>query len=343
MLEDRGDTTSYYHTGKLPQADLLRFLANCSLSDPQIILGPGLGHDAAVIDLGERYLATKSDPITFATDEIGWYVVHVNANDIACVGAIPRWFIATLLLPAEKTTPTLAEKVFAQLCAACEEVGVTLIGGHTEITHGLDRPIAVGTMLGEIEPGRLIRSDGARPGDRLLLTKGIAIEGCAILARELTTRLYSQVPEDVLSRAAGFLHDPGISVLREARILASLGGVHAMHDPTEGGVATGILELVQSAGCGAHIERAALPILPETALLCDCLDLDPLGLISSGALLAAVAPNALAPALEALRAAGIPATEIGCVTEAPGVFLHAGDSLTAMPQFARDELAHLFD
>ncbi len=342
MPEDR-DTTLCYRTGKLPQADLLRFLANCHFSDPRIILGPGLGHDAAVVDLGDRYLATKSDPITFATDEIGWYVVHINTNDIACVGAIPRWFIATLLLPAEKTTPALAEQVFEQLCAACVEVGATLIGGHTEITHGLDRPIAVGMMLGEIAPGRLIRSDGARPGDRLLLTKGIAIEGSAILARELASQLRSQAPAAVLSRAAAFLHDPGISVFREAQILASLEGIHAMHDPTEGGVATGIYELVQTAGCGATIERSALPILPETALLCNLLHLDPLGLIASGSLLAAIAPDALAHALDALQVAGIPAVEIGCVTEAPGVLLRDGSSVTALPQFARDELARLFD
>ncbi len=334
---------SCYPLGKLPQADLLRFLDRCKTLDPRLILGPGLGHDAAVVDFGDRYLATKSDPITFATEEIGWYVVHINANDIACVGATPRWFISTLLLPAEHTSSALAERIFTQLCGACAEIGVTLIGGHTEITHGLERPIAIGTMLGEIAPGQLIRSDGARPGDRLLLTKGIAIEGSAILARELTSRLGGRVSAAVLARAADFLHHPGISVLQEARILAALRGVHAMHDPTEGGVATGIQELVQAAGCGALIERAALPILPETEALCQVLDFDPLGLIASGALLAAVAPEAMPRALEALHAESIFAAEIGVVTETPVVLLRDATSLTPMPQFTRDELARLFD
>ena len=153
------------------------------------------------------------------------------------------------LLPAGKTTPALAEQIFMQLLAACSEVGGAWIGGHTEITHGLDRPIAVGTMLGEVAPERLVRSDGACPGDRLLLTKGIAIEGSAILARELAPQLRARVTADVLARAAGFLHTPGISVVREAQLLAALEGVHAMHDPTEGGVATGIQELVGAAGC----------------------------------------------------------------------------------------------
>lgn len=337
------DAMSCYPTGKLPQAELLRLLTPFQTTDPRVILGPALGHDAAVVDFGDRYVATKSDPITFATEEIGWYVVHINANDIACVGATPCWFIATLLLPAGKTTPALAEQIFMQLQAACSEVGAALIGGHTEITHGLDRPIAVGTMLGEVAPERLVRSDGACPGDRLLLTKGIAIEGSAILARELAPQLRARVTADVLARAAGFLHTPGISVVREAQLLAALEGVHAMHDPTEGGVATGIQELVGAAGWGAVIERAALPILPETAALCRALDLNPLGLIASGALLAAVAPEALPRALETLRAAGIPAAEIGAVTEAPGVFLRDADGVMPLPRFDRDELAHLFD
>lgn len=341
-MPDVAAAAPFYPIGKLPQADLLALLAEHQVADPRVILGPGLGCDAAVVDFGARYLVAKSDPITFATDEIGWYVVHINANDVACLGAVPRWFIATLLLPAEKTTPALVAQIFAQIRLGCAEVGASLIGGHTEITHGLDRPIAVGTMLGEVAPERLIRSDGARPGDRLLLTKGIAVEGSALLARELAPRLRGQASEALLARAAGFLHDPGISVLREAAILAAVGGVHAMHDPTEGGVATGIRELAQAAGCGALIERAALPILPETATLCGLLGLDPLGLIASGALLAAVEPGVVDRALAALRAAGIPVAVIGSVTEAPEVLLRDAETLTPLPQFARDELARLF-
>lgn len=335
--------TASYPIGKLPQADLVALLAEHQMPDPRVILGPGLGCDAAVVEMGERYLVAKSDPITFATDELGWYVVHVNANDVACLGASPRWFIVTLLLPEAQTTPALVQQLFSQIRAACAEVGVCLIGGHTEITHGLDRPIAVGMMLGEVAPEHLIRSDGARPGDCLLLTKGIAVEGSALLAREMASRLQGQADAALLARAAGFLHDPGISVLREARILAAIEGVHALHDPTEGGVATGIRELVQTAGCGAVIERAALPILPETAALCALLELDPLGLIASGALLAAVAPEATEQALAALRAADIPATVIGRVTEAPDVLLCSADAALPLPQFARDELARLFD
>lgn len=332
-----------YPIGKLPQADLVALLDEHRVTDPRVILGPGLGCDAAVVDMGTCYLVAKSDPITFATDELGWYVVHVNANDVACVGATPRWFIVTLLLPAGQTTPALVQQLFSQIRTACLEVGALLIGGHTEITHSLDRPIAVGVMLGEVMPERLIRSDGAQPEDYLLLTKGIAVEGSALLAREMATRLEGQADPALLARAAGFLHCPGISVLREARILSAIEGIHALHDPTEGGVATGIRELVQAAGCGARIEQAALPILPETATLCALLGLDPLGLIASGALLAAVAPYAVDRAVAALRAAEIPVAVIGRVTAAPELLLVEATASRPLPIFPRDELARLFD
>lgn len=329
-----------YPLGKLPAADLLRLLAEYApRRDARVILGPGLGHDAAVIAFGERYLVTKSDPITFATDAIGWYAAHVNANDIACLGAMPRWFVVTLLLPEGRTTPALVEEIFAQLAAACAELEVTLIGGHTEVTCGLDRPLVVGTMIGEVTPEKLIRSDGAQAGDALLLTKGIAVEGTALLARESRLTLMERgVPEDLLEQAARWLHQPGISVVRDAQVAVQAGRVHAMHDVTEGGFATGVRELVGAAGLGARLEM--LPILPETDLICKACGLDPLGLIASGALLLAVAPEDAERIGTALRAAGIAAWRIGTVTEAPAVELSDG---TPLPVFARDEVARWFE
>ena len=238
-----------YPVGKLPQRVLIELLeGTIRTPDPRVILGPGLGKDAAVIDFGDRYLVTKTDPITFATDEIGWYVVHVNANDVACLGAAPRWFIVTLLMPEEQADRELVETIFEQLHAAGDDLNVTIVGGHTEITHGINRPIAVGAMMGEVEPDALVRSDGARPGDALILTKRIAVEGTAILTRELRTTLADDFDREFLDRAANFLHDPGISVVEDAAVIAEAGEVHAMHDPTEGGVATGIYELTGAAG-----------------------------------------------------------------------------------------------
>jgi len=324
--------------------DLVHLLNHAlPIPDPRVIFGPGLGRDAAVIDFGDRYLVTKTDPITFATDEIGWYVVHINANDVACLGAQPRWFIVTLLLPEGETDATLVETIFEQVSTASRELGVSVIGGHTEITHGIDRPIAVGAMFGEVTPDALVRSDGAQSGDTLILTKGIAVEGTAILARELVSRLAGQLDPALIDRAAGFLHNPGLSVVRDARIATSAGEVHAMHDPTEGGIATGIQELVAAAGLGAIIEAEALPIFPETRALCVTLGLDPLGIIASGSLLLSVATDDAASILAALRAEGIAAAAIGTVCREPGVLLRTSSGVSPMRQFPRDEIARLFE
>ena len=333
-----------YPVGKLPQADLIALLKHAlPKPDPRVIFGPGLGRDAAVIDFGDRYLVAKTDPITFATDEIGWYVVHINANDVACLGARPRWFIVTLLLPENQTDQTMVEEIFEQLRVAGEELGISVVGGHTEITHGIDRPIAVGAMFGEVAPSALVRSDGARIGDALIVTKGIAVEGTAILARELRGQLSGSLSPDLLARAADLLHTPGISVVRDALIASAAGAVHAMHDPTEGGIATGIYELTAAAGLGATIDEQALPIFPETRSVCAALDLDPLGIIASGTLLIAAAGRDAAAIVAALNAEGIAATVIGAVDAEPGVRLRGEAGTRPMPQFARDEIARLFE
>ena len=127
----------YFPLGKLPADYLARLLSRFSSQDPRVILGPRVGEDAAVLDMGDRYLVAKSDPITFATDAIGWYAVHVNANDIACTGALPRWFLSTLLLPEGRASVEMVDDIAGQIAQACREVGATLVGGHTEITHDL--------------------------------------------------------------------------------------------------------------------------------------------------------------------------------------------------------------
>ncbi|MFN8498538.1 MAG: AIR synthase-related protein [Anaerolineae bacterium] len=325
--------------GKLPPHLLVPLLARYAPPAPGVVVGPGLGLDAAVVEMGDRLLVAKSDPITFATDEIGWYAVHVNANDIAALGAAPRWFLATLLLPEVATTAALVEALLAQIAAACAEVGAALVGGHTEISHGLDRPIIVGTMLGETTRERLVTAGGAQVGDAVLLTKSVGLEGTALVAREKADAL-GDLPPDLLARARDFLHDPGISIVRDAAIATGHGRVRAMHDPTEGGVATGIHEMAAAAGVGFEIDADALPVAPETRALCARFSLDPLGLISSGALLATVAQEDAATVIAALGAAGIAAAQIGRVTPAgAGVRLCRGGRCAPSPTFACDELA----
>jgi len=331
--------------GKLPSRLLEGLLDRYQVTDPRVVEGPGVGKDAAVIDMGDRYLVAKTDPITFATDEIGWYAVHVNANDIACCGAVPRWFLATLLLPEDGTTPDTVEAIFEQIAAACDQLGVSLCGGHTEITFDLKRPIVVGQMLGEVAPDRYVMATGAKVGDALLLTKGIAIEGTAVIAKEKRDELGDTMSESELRRCARFLHEPGISVVRDAQLALEVGGVHALHDPTEGGVATGLWELAQASDVGLAIDEERLPVVTECQNLCRHFGLDPLGVIASGSLLMSAAEERSQAIVDRLVEAGIQATVIGQVVPADqGCRMRSADGTTrALPEFPRDEITRLFE
>ena len=330
--------------GKLPPGLLAELLARHTSADPRLLVGPRVGEDAAVIDLGDRLLIAKSDPITFATDAIGYYAVTVNANDIATMGGTPRWFLATLLLPESGTTDTLVREIFAQIQRACEELHITLVGGHTEITVGLDRPILCGHMLGETSRQQLVTSAGVQVGDAILLTKGFPLEGIAIIARECAPQLETLgYTADEIVRLQQFLFTPGISVVKDAAVLQHAVEVHAMHDPTEGGLATGLWELAQAAGVGLHVEAQRLPLLPEGARLCQAFGLNPLGTIASGSLLATVPAEQAAQAIAACAQADIPCTQIGTVVADPDTILLCTDTgMQPLPTFPQDEIVKIF-
>jgi hydrogenase expression/formation protein HypE len=344
LSKSRSDRTNL-PVGKLP-AELLRSLLPADARrHPRLLVGPEIGEDAAVIDAGDRYLVVATDPITFATDQIGRYAVHVNANDVAVLGARPLWFFVVMLLPQDRTTPELAEAIMADVQAACGELGVTVAGGHTEITAGLDRPILVGQMLGETAPAGLVRKARVAVGDRILLTRGVAIEGTAILAREKSSELRGRVDDNIVARAVRFLTDPGISVVSAALAAANVGGVvHAMHDPTEGGLATGLVELVTPAGLGLRVVRDRIPVLEETQQICRALALDPLRLLASGALLLAVAPAGTDRVVSAIEAAGASVADIGEVRPSgEGLIIETSGTSSPLTAPDRDEIARAFE
>jgi hydrogenase expression/formation protein HypE len=331
-------------TGKLP-ADLLHdLLDRHAAHDPRVVVGARVGEDAAIIDLGDRYLVAAADPITFATDDPGWYAVAVNANDIAVRGATPRWFLATLLLPEGATDEEAVRRLFAQIAEACAAFAVALVGGHTEVTHGIDRPLVAGTMLGEVAKDRLVRTAGAQVGDAVMLTKGVPLEGAAIIARQEEHALLARgVPAAVIRTAKDFLRAPGISVWQEAAIACDVAHVHAMHDPTEGGIATALHELAAAAGVGLRIEHDHINVLPEGRALCEAFGLDPLGTIASGALLLTLPATEADRVLHALACASIAARVIGHVVPAEqGVTMVEGRRQWPVPTFARDEITKLF-
>lgn len=326
--------------GKLPIPLLRRFLGELPAGNPDVVVGPGIGEDAAVIRFGETMLVFKTDPITFAVDDIAWYLVTINANDIACMGGIPEYLLVTYLLPQGSTTPESAHALFTSLIRACEKNAVTLVGGHTEITHGIDRPIAVGFMVGTLSQHGIIRSSGARPGDAVLLSKGIPIEATSLLAREFPDRL--DLDDETLRRAQNLIYEPGISVTKDALVALSCGGVTAMHDPTEGGLATGLAELAAASGCGMEVHAGNIPLIDPAARILPVFSMDPLGALASGALLVCCRPERAEAILAAWDQAGIPGSRIGTMAGEPGLVLHRDGTAGPMPSFAADEITKAF-
>jgi hydrogenase maturation factor len=309
-----------------------------------VVVGPRFGEDAAVIDLGAKYLVAKTDPITFTSERIGWYAVNINGNDVATLGARPLWFLATLLLPEKGTSMPLVRNIFQDTLRACRELGVTLCGGHTEVTRGLDRPIVVGQMLGEVGKSKLVRKESQRPGDLVLLTRGIAIEGTAILAREERLTLARKLPAKTLLHARRLLFRPGISVVRDAMLAQRHGEIHAMHDPTEGGLASGLYELAKAGSVGLRIWKDKVPVLEETRAFSEILEFDPFALIASGSLLVVASANSAPKLLRAYIRHGVRAAIIGEVREAnEGIQVVEQGRQSPLRLPLRDEIARLLE
>ena len=331
-------------TGKLDVHLLRKLLRQYAMADERVLLGPRVGEDAAAIDLGHKVLIVATDPITFATDEIGYYSVMVNANDVASTGAEPRWYTVTILLPEKDASESLVDRIFGQIYRACQTLNISLIGGHTEITYGLERPILVGQMMGEVQKEALITTAGAEPGDLILLSKGICIEGTSVIAREMESNLSARgVSQDLVERAQHFLFKPGIGVVEEARLACQAGGVHAMHDPTEGGLANGLHELAMAAGVAVEVEIDRVPVYEESRVLCEAFDLNPLGVIASGALLITASPPDAEKILDRAGGQGVAMSRIGRVLGRgkPSVTMITSEGEVPLPFFDRDEVVKI--
>lgn len=328
--------------GKLPHKLLNRFLERFDIADPSVLVKPGIGEDTAALDLGKaEVLVLTSDPITFATDAIGLYAVAVNANDMATSGALPAWLLTTLLFPVG-ATPSQIGRTMQELHDACGLWGITLCGGHTEITDAVTRPVVIGTMAGTVKRADLIDKRAMKPGDRLLLTKGVSVEGTAIVAREFAGHLSEKgMSEEEVARCGDFLSH--ISILPEAEIAIECGGVSAMHDITEGGLATAVEEMGAAGSCGITVEMDAIPVFPETKKVCQLMGLDPLGLIGSGSLLIACRKKRVEDMARKMEAAGIAVTSIGEVVEGDGEVTGIRNGQPVQwPRFEVDEIARLF-
>ena len=328
--------------GKLPNDLLREFLNQFAFQDPSVLINPGIGEDTAAVDVtSEEVLVLKSDPITFATDAIGQYAVLINANDIATSGAKPRWLLTTLLFPCG-VTPSEIHKVFQELKEFCRRWEITLCGGHTEITDAVTRPVVTGMMAGTVIRSKLIDKRNMASGDRVLLTKGVAVEGTAIIAREFGARLAQLGLADVeIEKCRDFLSH--ISIIPEARLAAQSGATSAMHDVTEGGLATALEEMSIAGGHRIRVDLDAIPVFAETRKICQLLSIQPLGLIGSGSLLICCREAGCSSLMASIRRSGI---EVACI----GEVLETGQGIQAInkgrptdwPRFEVDEITRLF-
>ncbi len=322
--------------GKLTARDLReRIFPHLGHRD-DVLVHATVGQDCAILDFGPSVCVVTTDPITGAGKHLGRLAVHVACNDLATTGAEPIGLLMTLLL-AETTAERDLERVVREAGAAARTVGVEIVGGHTEVTPGIDHSIVVVSAIGRAPRDRYISAGGGRPGDALVLTKSAGIEGTAILAADLADRMRGTVDEATLARARTFIER--ISVVPDGRIGARCGAT-AMHDMTEGGVLTGAWELADASKCGVRLDVGAVLVAPETRAICAALGADPLALISSGAMLIAVSDPR--PVQSELAAAGIGSTVIGVLTERERIMVRDGATLDLVPP-DRDELWRLLE
>ena len=335
-------------TGKLDMDLLERLLREHGRSDPRVIVGPKVGEDAAVIDPGESsdlYWVVTADPITFTTEEIGYYGVVVNMNDIATRGAVPKWFVVTLLFPEKGSSLRLVERVFHQIHDACQRFHIAIIGGHTEVAPGIDKMILSGNMIGEVKKERLVTTGGAEAGDLLLLIKGVCIEGTSIIAREKGPELLKKgYAPSLLQKARNYIFHPGLEILQAARVACDAVPVHSMHDPTEGGLINGIVETARASRKEIEVDLERVHIYKESRILCEAYGLNPLGVIASGALLLTISPSDLSVLQKALERASLPVQVIGRVKRGPPrVLTLGGKRRKELKPLSRDEILKIFE
>lgn len=324
--------------GKIP-IDILKEVVFKNLGAPrnEVLLGPAAGIDGAILDVGSKNAIVSMDPITGAVERIGWEAININANDVATFGVEPAFFFSCLLLP-ENADSKIVEAISTQINNAARDLGIAIVGGHCESTPGLANPIVVGCIMGLTEKGKYVTAAGAKSGDKLILTKSAGIEGTAILATDREKQLKQVFATTILDSAKSFYSQ--ISVVKDALTAYKAGGVHAMHDPTEGGILNGIHEMADAANLGVRVLEDKITIEPETAKICRYYEIDPLQLISSGALLIVAEPQATNTIIDALSREHIYADVIGEFNPNPNkrILIHKDNTAEMLPRPISDHL-----
>lgn len=287
-------------------------------NDPDLILGAAFGEDVALTRVGGDILVSHVDPIVGAVGDIGWLAVHVACNDIAASGIRPRWLQLLVLVPRLEDVDLL-EQIMRDASRAAQEIGVSIIGGHSGYSAGLSRPLVAVTALGTASGQEPVLTNGARIGDQMLVTKGIALEGTAILAQDFADVARKLgLSEAELEEGRSVMAE--ISVMPEALILAAK-GVTAMHDVTRGGLLETLLEIAYLSQVGIEVEFPRLAIPPIVSRFAQAFQFDPLRMISSGTLAVTVPPERTEDVSQALEELKTPFTFVGRVIEGKGVHI----------------------
>lgn len=320
--------------GKLAPALLTELLPEAQELPAEILVGPRVGEDGCAIAVEAGTLVAATDPITMVGSGTASHAVWINANDVAVMGVRPRWFLASVLLPLG-TTESDVRELFASMRGALDAIGAVLVGGHTEVTQAVNQPLVVGQMLGWCAGEGFVATGGLAPGDVLLQVGETPIEGALVFAEE---RPGADVPPALMRRAAAALRDPGVSVIEPALLAAKLGAT-ALHDPTEGGIATAIHEMAEAGGVAVvDVDPDAVLWFEPGVALCRSAGADPWGTLASGALLAAFPSERAAEAVRTLSDRGYAVSTIGRVEAGSGARFVDG---TTVPRFDRDEISRV--
>jgi len=303
--------------GKIDESDFRDLImGKFGRRDPTVLVPPRTGVDAAVIDLGGgRVLVVAEDPIftmpRLSLETFGRFTVHIGASDVAVMGVKPRYMTYSLLLPPETVREDVGRIVNA-IHAAARDLGIAIVGGHTGFYPGFTSPTIGGiTVFGLARRTDVVTPAGARPGDEVVLTKGPAIETAALLAALREEELLGTYPAALVAKAKALTRS--ITVVADALAAAASGGVTAMHDATEGGVAGGLFEIAAASGVGLEIDERLFVYPDEVRMVCEAFGIDPVKAIAEGSLLATVRPGKSAGLLARLRRKRIAASVVGRV------------------------------
>lgn len=315
-------------TGKLDSALLQRIVIdNIKYKRSEVLTRAGVGEDCAVIDFGSYECVMSTDPITAAVNEIGRLAVHISCNDIASNGVEPLGIMLAVLLP-EGTTAEDVELIMKQASEAAAQCGVEIIGGHTEITTAVNKPVIVSTAIGRARKWQSASAENIRVGDFILMTKSAGLEGTGIIASDFHEELRKFLSEEEIRQAAALLED--VSVVKEGVIAGKI-GTNGMHDVTEGGILGAVWEMCQLAGVGAEVWGDQVPVEDVTRKICQYYGIDYLRLISSGSMIIMASPEKKAEIIKRLQATGVSVHTIGKI-------LPADQGLTVMEDGIREPI-----